>query len=115
MGRRRRTNCWLGRLSRYRSPCHLPSGVECRTTRLGGRLMKTDVLRACEARSEVLLREIIARSPKWARQLILSGYRGSHAHGTCIPPNDPHGTDDIDVFGVFGREDQYYHGVSGYL
>jgi predicted nucleotidyltransferase len=63
----------------------------------------------------VLLRDIVERSPKWARRLIMAGYRGSHAHGTYLPPDDPKSTDDIDVFGIYVREDQYYRGVTGYL
>lgn len=65
--------------------------------------------------TEILLRETIKRSPKWARRLILSGYRGSHAHGTFVPPDDPNGTDDIDVFGVYTMSKEYYYGVTGYL
>ena len=70
---------------------------------------------AATAPREVLLREMVARSPKWARRLVLAGYRGSHAHGTFIPPEDPKGTDDVDAFGVFVRDDTYYRGVTGYL
>lgn len=33
--------------------------------------------------------------------LIILGYRGSIAHGTYIPSNDPNGIDDIDLMGVF--------------
>lgn len=77
--------------------------------------MKALVVNASESRPEVLLREMVVRSPKWARRLVLSGYRGSHAHGTWIPPEDPKSTDDIDVFGVFARDATYYYGVSGYL
>lgn len=62
-----------------------------------------------------MLKDIFARSPKWARSLILAGYRGSHAHGTYIPPDDPHGTDDVDVFGVAVHPMKYYLGVDGYV
>ena len=70
---------------------------------------------ASGARSETLLRAAIERSPKWARRLVLSGYRGSHAHGTYLPPEDPHSTDDVDVFGVYVASREYYCGVTGYL
>ena len=61
-----------------------------------------------------LLAALNDRSPVWARNPIISGYRGSHAHGTFIPPDDPHGTDDIDVFGVAVRDPDYYLGLEGY-
>ncbi len=54
------------------------------------------------------------RSPVWARNPIIVGYRGSHAHGTFIPPEDPKGTDDVDLFGVAIRDPNYYLGLDGY-
>lgn len=56
-----------------------------------------------------LLQEMNLRSPKWARNPILAGYRGSHAQGTYIPPEEAHSTDDIDVFGVLVHGPEYYH------
>ncbi|MGH3087237.1 MAG: DNA polymerase beta superfamily protein [Rubrobacteraceae bacterium] len=48
---------------------------------------------------------------------IFLGYRGSHSHGTYIPPSDEAGIDDVDLMGIFvapvehylgfGREDSY--------
>jgi predicted nucleotidyltransferase len=70
---------------------------------------------ASGAPTEILLRAMIDRSPKWARRLVLCGYRGSHAHGTYLPPEDPHSTDDVDVFGVYVASREYYSGVTGYL
>lgn len=61
-----------------------------------------------------LLTALNFRSPVWAQNPILAGYRGSHAHGTFIPPEDPRGTDDIDVFGVAVRNPDYYLGLDGY-
>lgn len=61
-----------------------------------------------------LLAALNERSPVWARNPIISGYRGSHAHGTFIPPHEPKGTDDIDVFGVAVRDPDYYLGLEGY-
>ena len=61
-----------------------------------------------------LLLALNERSPVWARNPILSGYRGSHAHGTFIPPDHPKGTDDIDLFGVVVRNPDYYLGLEGY-
>jgi predicted nucleotidyltransferase len=54
------------------------------------------------------------RSPRWARNPILAGFRGSHAHGTYLPPDDPHGTDDVDVFGVIVHPPAYYLGLDGF-
>ena len=64
---------------------------------------------------QVILRDMLVRSPKWAKSMILAGFRGSHAHGTYIPPEDPHGTDDIDVFGVTVHPLRYYLGVDGFV
>jgi len=64
--------------------------------------------------SDNLLAALNQRSPVWARNPIIAGYRGSHAHGTFIPPDDPKGTDDIDVFGVAVRNPDYYLGLDGY-
>lgn len=61
-----------------------------------------------------LLKQINERSKKWARNPILAGYRGSHAHGTYIEPSEPLGTDDVDVFGVAVRDPNYYLGLDGY-
>ena len=61
-----------------------------------------------------LLAALNERSPVWARNPIISGYRGSHAHGTFIPPDNTYGTDDVDVFGVAVRDPDYYLGLEGY-
>ena len=61
-----------------------------------------------------LLAALNERSPVWARNPIISGYRGSHAHGTYIPPEEPRGTDDIDLFGIVVRNPDYYLGLDGY-
>jgi len=61
-----------------------------------------------------LLSQMNLRSPKWARNPIIAGYRGSHAHGTYIPPEDEHGTDDIDTFGVVVHPRSHYLGLDGY-
>ena len=44
--------------------------------------------------------------------LILAGLRGSEAHGTYIPPDDPNSIDDIDVMGVVIPPIKYYFGTS---
>jgi len=61
-----------------------------------------------------LLQDLNERSPEWAKNPILAGYRGSHAHGTYIPPEEDLGTDDIDVFGIAVRDPNYYLGLDGY-
>jgi predicted nucleotidyltransferase len=51
------------------------------------------------------------RLPKWARDGILAGYRGSRAHNTYIPPDDNDGIDDIDTFQVVIRPRDWYLGL----
>jgi predicted nucleotidyltransferase len=46
--------------------------------------------------------------------LILEGYRGSHAHGTYIPSDDPNSIDDIDYLGIYVMPMNYYLGLSSY-
>lgn len=46
--------------------------------------------------------------------VILDGYRGSQAHGTYVPPEDPASVDDIDYMGVFVMPMEYYLGLDGY-
>ena len=47
--------------------------------------------------------------PEWARAgWLAAGYRGSHAHGTTIPAEDEHGTDDTDVFLVTLQPRDFY-------
>ena len=42
---------------------------------------------------------------------ILVGVRGSHAHGTYIPPDDEYGTDDVDLFAVGVQPVDWYLGL----
>jgi len=44
-------------------------------------------------------------------RLILLGYRGSIAHGTYLPKNDPAHTDDKDVMGIAIPPREYYFGL----
>jgi predicted nucleotidyltransferase len=53
--------------------------------------------------------------PTWCRDGFFAGYRGSHAHGTYVPPDDPKGIDDIDVFMVFINRPQWYWQLEGYV
>lgn len=55
--------------------------------------------------------------PAWATtpfalepHLILHGFRGSHAHGTYVPPTEPTSIDDIDLMGVVIAPLEYYLG-----
>jgi predicted nucleotidyltransferase len=41
---------------------------------------------------------------------VLSGYTGSHAYGTYVPPEHEFGTDDIDIMGVVIPPVEYYLG-----
>lgn len=60
-------------------------------------------------------KEILQRFPDLAEsQILLAGYRGSHAHGTYLPPSDPNGTDDIDLFAVFSRGCMFYGSMYDY-
>jgi hypothetical protein len=42
--------------------------------------------------------------------VILLGYRGSHAHGMFVPKNDPDSIDDIDLMGVYVAPLKHYFG-----
>ncbi|OGM09269.1 hypothetical protein A2Z67_05000 [Candidatus Woesebacteria bacterium RBG_13_36_22] len=42
--------------------------------------------------------------------IVLSGYRGSIAHGTYLPSNKPNSTDDKDVMGIFIAPKNHYLG-----
>jgi len=57
-----------------------------------------------------VMRETTEAMPEWAResQWLGAGYRGSHAHGTTIPTEDEHGTDDTDVFVVTMQSKDFY-------
>lgn len=55
---------------------------------------------------------ICALVPEWAQHPILIGVCGSDAHGTKLPPDDPHATDDLDVFAVTVQPPAFYLGVS---
>lgn len=43
--------------------------------------------------------------------VVMYGYRGSIAHGTFIPNEDPNSIDDIDVMGVYLAPMEYYVGL----
>ena len=59
--------------------------------------------------------DILQRFPELSdSHLLLAGYRGSHAHGTYLPPEDPNGTDDIDLFAVFTRGRSFYGSMYDY-
>lgn len=45
---------------------------------------------------------------------ILAGFRGSHAHGTAIEPDDPMGTDDVDLMAVVVPPPSHYLGLDTY-
>jgi len=47
-------------------------------------------------------------------KIILEGYRGSRAHGTYIPPDDPNSIDDIDYMGIYVKPMEYYLGFGSY-
>ncbi len=55
------------------------------------------------------------RMPPWCRDGFFAGYRGSQAHGTYVPPEDPNSIDDIDVFMVFINRPQWYWQLEGYV
>jgi predicted nucleotidyltransferase len=45
---------------------------------------------------------------------IMVSYRGSHSHGTYMPPKDPNGADDIDIMTVYIKPQlSAYFGVDG--
>lgn len=62
-----------------------------------------------------LRRDTLAAIPEWAKEnVILMGVRGSHAHGTYIPPEHEYGTDDVDVFVVTAQPADWYLGLAGF-
>ena len=56
----------------------------------------------------------IATLPELSEWNILSGYRGSVAHGLYIPPKEPTSIDDKDVMGVCVLPIEYYFGLKEY-
>lgn len=46
--------------------------------------------------------------------LILEGFRGSQAHGTYIPSDDPDSIDDIDYMGIYVMPLDHYLGLDSY-
>lgn len=46
-----------------------------------------------------------------SKALVLAGKRGSEAHGTYVPPEDPDGIDDRDIMGVCVLDRSYYLGL----
>ncbi len=59
--------------------------------------------------------DVLKVLPEWARdRVVLMGIRGSHAHGTYIPPEDEHGNDDVDVFVVTAQPVDWYLGLASY-
>jgi uncharacterized protein len=60
-----------------------------------------------------LLNKILSEAPQfhmWNNSIML-GYRGSIAHGTYIPNNDPSSIDDKDIFGVAIPTKEYFYGL----
>jgi predicted nucleotidyltransferase len=60
-----------------------------------------------------ILERTIERVPDWGKNMLLMGYRGSHAHGTYIPSTDPNSIDDIDIFAVSIQPINFYIGLDG--
>ena len=50
---------------------------------------------------------LIPRTP------VLVGYRGSHSHGTYVPPEDETGADDIDIITAYIPSIDHYFGTEG--
>lgn len=51
---------------------------------------------------------------EWDATPILMGMRGSHAHGTYMPPTEPTSIDDEDWFCVVKHTPEFYVGLDGY-
>ncbi len=54
------------------------------------------------------------QKPDWAHTIIMTGLRGSDAHGTRLTKGHPRATDDIDTFGVSVQPVDWYLGIRGY-
>lgn len=59
-----------------------------------------------------LPRDLVAQHSDLGDWCILSGYRGSIAHGTYVPTSDETGIDDKDVMGICVPPLEYYYGLS---
>jgi predicted nucleotidyltransferase len=53
-------------------------------------------------------------APEVYKDCILGGYRGSIAHGTYIPSDDPKSIDDKDIMGIVIPPTQYYLGLKSF-
>lgn len=60
-----------------------------------------------------LMAAVLDVTPEWVNRdtVILAGLRGSHAHGTVLPPEDEHATEDVDVFVVTAQPSSWYLGL----
>lgn len=56
-------------------------------------------------------KDIIRQNPSLSEWNILTGYRGSIAHGMYVPNTDPNSIDDKDVMGVCVPPREYYYGL----
>lgn len=56
-------------------------------------------------------KNLIDEHPELGEWCILSGYRGSIAHGTYIPSNDPNSVDDKDAMYICVSPIDYYYGL----
>ena len=55
--------------------------------------------------------EILKEHQETFQYAILTGYRGSHCHGTFVPSTDENSIDDIDLMSVVIPPDSYYYGL----
>ena len=56
-------------------------------------------------------RDLLREHPGLNEWSILTGYRGSIAHGTYVPNHDPHSVDDKDVMAICVPPLDYYYGL----
>ena len=64
-----------------------------------------------QTKNAIIPSEILKAYPALDAWCILSGYRGSLAHGTHIPPEEELGTDDRDLIAVCVPPQSYYLGL----
>lgn len=61
-----------------------------------------------------LLEQLKVANPEIFSWSILTGYRGSHSHGTFVPSTDPNSIDDIDLMSVCIPPIDYYFGLKNF-
>lgn len=60
------------------------------------------------------LKDLISYHPDLMNRSIISGYRGSIAHGMYVPPKDPSSIDDKDLMYIVAPSIEHYYGLKNF-